>query len=155
MSGVCLLIFLPCHGQKSAPRRGPLIGVNGEGKWAGSLCSVFTVPRAEISSPQRPAHLPSPVRAKERGACAVFTAPRAESSSPERAAHLPSMARANERGPFGQLLLCHGQKISTPERPAHLPSYVRANERGLFAQFLSCPGQKSAPRRGPLICRHR
>ena len=48
-----------------------------------------------------PAHLPSPVRAKERGACAVFTAPRAEISSPEKAAHLPSMARANERGPFG------------------------------------------------------
>ena len=109
--GLFVDIFLPCHGQKSARRRGPLIGVNGEGKWAGSLCSVFTVPRAEISSPQRPAHLPSPVRAKERGACAVFTAPRAEISSPERAAHLPSMARANERSPFGQLLLCHGQKI--------------------------------------------
>ena len=71
--------------------------------------------------------------------------------------------RANERGPFGQLLLCHGQKISTPERPAHLPfvcsvfivpwaeistperpaylpSPVRANERGLFVElFFTVP----------------
>ena len=84
-----------------------------------------------------PAHLPSPVRAKERGACAVFTAPRAEISSPEKAAHLPSMARANERGPFGQLLLCHEQKISAPKRPAQWPSPVRANERGLFIKFIS------------------
>ena len=90
----------------------------------------------------------------KRAGCAFFSFA-SEISSPETAAHFLSMARANERDPFGQLLLCHGQKISTPERPAHLPSYVRANERGLFAQFFSCPGQKSAPRRGPLICPHR
>ena len=69
--GLFVEFFLPCHGQKSAPRRGPLICVNGEGKWAGSLCSVFTVPRAEISSP-RLAHLVSPVRANERGAFVQF-----------------------------------------------------------------------------------
>ena len=65
----------------------------------------------------------------KRAGCAFFSFA-AEISSPETAAHF----LANERDPFGQLLLCHGQKISTPERPAHLPSYVRANERGLFGR---------------------
>ena len=112
--------------------------------------AFFTVPRAEISTPERLAHLPSMVRANERGPFfSVFTVPRAEMSSPQRPAHLlsmrandslstvplgrnhlPSPVMANERG-------VPRAEISTAERPAHLPPPVRANERGPFVPFLN------------------
>ena len=125
----------------------------------------WTVPRAEISTPERPAHLPSPVSANERGPFVPFLPCLRQKSAPqrgplicpqwsgsvpchgqERPAHLPSPARANERGLF---LPFSRAEISTLERPAHL----RANEPGPFVPFLPCHGQKPARRRGPLVSR--
>ena len=66
--------LLPRLRQKSARRRGP-----------GPFVPFFIVSRAEISTPKRPAHLPSLVRANERGPFVpIFTVPRAEISTPDR-----------------------------------------------------------------------
>ena len=89
------------------------------------------MPRAEISTLERPPHLLSPVRANERGRAEIST------SKPRR-------------GSVCRVFTVSRAEISTLDRPAHLLSPLKGNERGLFVFFLPCLGQKSARQRGPL-----
>ena len=103
----------------------------------------------EISTPERLAHLPSPVRANERGPFIPFLPCLEQNSAPRRGPrnrphHVVSFfpRPGQKSAPRKGLLICPCQRGQV--------------SGGSFVRFVLCFGQKSAPRsganeRGPLV----